>query len=156
MSENLRPSPGWERACAELRRIVPDFYELEPGGALALQLNEEGWILEITPDGRLICQTGMEMGDIMSLLSDGTPEELGTDELARQAKYYLQPAVSKARPVLARAGFEEHTEMTDQYVAVTFHRPVDFTNLDEVNKAVRWCRQQFQWRDSSLITDHGF
>lgn len=91
MSEDLRPSPGWERARARLRQMEPELFELEPGGALAVQLGEEGWLLEVTPDGRLICQTGMEMDDIMSLLSDGTPEDLGTDELARQAKYYLQP-----------------------------------------------------------------
>ncbi len=144
MSEDLRPSPGWERARVQLRKIEPEFYELEPGGALALQLGEEGWLLEVTPDGRLICQTGMEMDDIMSLLSDGTPEDLGTDELAKQAKYYLQPSVSKARPVLAGAGFEENTEMNDQYVAVTFQRPVDFNNLDEIKKTVRWCQQQFK------------
>ncbi len=144
MSEDLQPSPGWERARVQLRKIEPEFYELEPGGALALQLGEEGWLLEVTPDGRLICQTGMEMDDIMSLLSDGTPEDLGTDELAKQAKYYLQPSVSKARPVLAGAGFEENTEMNDQYVAVTFQRPVDFNNLDEIKKTVRWCQQQFK------------
>ncbi len=144
MSEDLRPSPGWERVRVQLRKIEPEFYELEPGGALALQLGEEGWLLEVTPDGRLICQTGMEMDDIMSLLSDGTPEDLGTDELAKQAKYYLQPSVSKARPVLAGAGFEENTEMNDQYVAVTFQRPVDFNNLDEIKKTVRWCQQQFK------------
>ncbi len=144
MSEDLQPSPGWERARVQLRKIEPEFYELEPGGALALQLGEEGWLLEVTPDGRLICQTGMEMDDIMSLLSDGTPEDLGTDELAKQAKYYLQPSVSKARPVLAGAGFEENTEMNDQYVAVTFQRPVDFNNLDEIQKTVRWCQQQFK------------
>ncbi len=144
MSDDLRPSPGWERVRVQLRKIEPEFYELEPGGALALQLGEEGWLLEVTPDGRLICQTGMEMDDIMSLLSDGTPEDLGTDELAKQAKYYLQPSVSKARPVLAGAGFEENTEMNDQYVAVTFQRPVDFNNLDEIKKTVRWCQQQFK------------
>ncbi len=144
MSEDLQPSPGWERARVQLRKIEPEFYELEPGGALALQLGEEGWLLEVTPDGRLICQTGMEMDDIMSLLSDGTPEDLGTDELAKQAKYYLQPSVSKARTVLAGAGFEENTEMNDQYVAVTFQRPVDFNNLDEIKKTVRWCQQQFK------------
>ncbi len=144
MSEDLQPSPGWERARVQLRKIEPEFYELEPGGALALQLGEEGWLLEVTPDGRLICQTGMEMDDIMSLLSDGTPEDLGTDELAKQAKYYLQPSVSKARPVLAGAGFEENTEMNDQFVAVTFQRPVDFNNLDEIKKTVRWCQQQFK------------
>ncbi|MBI4402471.1 MAG: hypothetical protein HY581_12670 [Nitrospirae bacterium] len=144
MSDAPTTTPSWESTRSRLCQSEPEFYELEPGGALALPLGTEGWLLEITPDGRMICQTGMDMEDIKSLLSDGTPEDLGTDELAKQAKYYLQPAVSKVRKTLLGAGFEENTEMTDEYVAVTFHRPVDFQKLDEVMKAVRWCRQQFK------------
>ena len=111
---------------------------------MALQLGEEGWMLELTPDGRMICQTGMDMDDIKSLLSDGTPEDLGTDELAKQAKYYLQPSVSKVRKTFLSAGFEETTEMNDEYVAITFHKTVDFQKLEEVTQAVRWCQQQFK------------
>ncbi|MGH7255080.1 MAG: hypothetical protein ACREI3_04815 [Nitrospirales bacterium] len=144
MSESSAPSPAWEETRAHLCRVEPKFFELEPGGALALQLEDEEWILEITPDGQLICQTGIDMEDVMSLLSDGTPEELGTDELAKQAKYYIQPAVNKARPILVQAGFEEKTEMTDQHVAVTFERPVDVSKPEEVTKAVRWCQEQIR------------
>jgi hypothetical protein len=137
------PAPAWSEARARLCQSEPAFYELEPGGALALPLDDEGWILEITPDGRLICQAGMDIGDIQSLLSDGTPEDLGTDELAKQAKYYLQPMVARFRKPLRDAGFDEQTEMTEQYVAITFQRTVDFLKLDEIMKAVRWCKQQF-------------
>ncbi len=145
MSEQQHTSgPAWEQTRTRLQQSDSELYELEPGGSLALQLGSEGWMLEITPDGRLICQTGMDMEDIKSLLSDGTPEDLGTDELAKQAKYYLQPAVAKVRRTLLSAGYEEATEMTDQYVAVTFQRQVDFGKLDEVQQAVRWCRDQFK------------
>lgn len=144
MSDAPATTPSWENTSSRLRQSEPEFYELEPGGALALPLGTEGWLLEITPDGRMLCQVGMDMEDIKSLLSDGTPEDLGTDELAKQAKYYLQPAASKVRKTLLGAGFEENTEMTDAYVAVTFHRPVDFQKPDDVTKAVRWCRQQFK------------
>lgn len=34
--------------------------------------------------------------------------------------------------------------MNDQYVAVTFQRSVDFTNPDEINQTVQWCKQQFK------------
>ena len=142
MSESI--SPSWLEARDKLRQSVPEFYELEPGGALGLSLADEDWMLELTPDGRVICQAGMDMGDIQSLLSDGTPEDLGTDELAKQAKYYLQPIVSKFRRLLLGAGFVENTEMTDQYVAVTFERPVDLNNLDEVRKTVTWCRERLK------------
>jgi len=76
-------------------------------------------------------------------LSDGTPEDLGTDELAKQAKYYLQPMVAKVRKAFLNAGFEEATEMTDAYVAVMFQRPVNLAKLEDVTEAVRWCKQQF-------------
>jgi hypothetical protein len=135
-------APVWDQTRESLRRIEPAFYELEPGGALALPLGDDGWMLEITPDGRMICQTGMDMDDIKSLLSDGTPEDLGTDELAKQAKYYLQPAVSKVRKAFLGAGFAESTEMTDEYVAVAFQRTVDFARLDDVKTAIGWCRSQ--------------
>ena len=138
------PAPAWGEARERLRQSEPSFYELEPGGALALSLDDEGWILEVTPDGRLICQAGMDIEDIQSLLSDGTPEDLGTDELAKQAKYYLQPMVAKFRKLLRDAGFEENTEMNEQYVAVTFQRVVDFKKFDELTRTVRWCRQQFK------------
>jgi hypothetical protein len=137
------PAPAWSDARKKLCQADPAFYELEPGGALALSLDDEGWMLEITPDGRLVCQAGMDIEDIQSLLSDGTPEDLGTDELAKQAKYYLQPMVAKFRKPLRDAGFDEQTEMTEQYVAVTFQRPVDFQQFDEVVKAVDWCKRQF-------------
>jgi hypothetical protein len=145
MSEKEAPAPApeWSEARERLRRSDPAFYELEPGGALALSLDDEDWILEVTPDGRLICQAGMDIGDIQSLLSDGTPEDLGTDELAKQAKYYLQPMVAKFRKPLREAGFDEQTEMTEQYVAITFQRAVDFLRFDELAQAVRWCKQQF-------------
>lgn len=143
MSDQDAPAPAWAEARTRLRQAEPSFYELEPGGALALELRGGEWILEVTPDGRLICQTGMEIEDIQRLLSEGTPEDLGTDELAKQAKYYLQPIASKFRRPLVEAGFEEQTEMNEQYVAVTFQRAVDFKKFDELTQAVRWCRQQF-------------
>jgi hypothetical protein len=142
MSESM-PIP-WEETRAKLMQSEPAFYELEPGGSLALSLGDEAWMLELTPDGRLICQTGMDMDDIQSLLSTGTPEDLGTDELAKQAKYYLQPAVTKYRKILLDAGFEENTEMNDEYVAATFQRVMDFAKLDEVQQSVNWCRERIK------------
>ncbi len=136
-------APSWEHVRSLLCRIAPEFYELEPGGALALDLGSEGWMLEVTPDGRLICQNGLAMEDIQSLMSDGTTEDLGTDELAKQTKYYLQPAVAKCRPFFLQAGFEEETKMTNQYVAVTFSKMVDFEKPEELKEMILWCRRQF-------------
>ena len=143
MTQEGQRVPAWEEIGARLRRAEPGFYELEPGGALGLQLPDDDWMLELTPDGRLICQAGLNMEDIQSLLSDGTPEDLGSDELAKQAKYYLQRTVAKFRNALIQAGFEENAEMNDQFVAVTFQRPVDLCDLPLVTETVQWCRKQF-------------
>jgi hypothetical protein len=82
------------------------------------------------------------MDDVMALMSEGTPEDLGTDEVAKQAKYFLQPAVSKYRALLLESGFAEETEMTDEFVAVTFARGVDVTDSAKVQGLLRWCCQQ--------------
>src|SRR5437016_9846826 len=76
--------PDWEAVRSRLQRSHPTFFELEVGGALLMDLGSDGWLLELTPDGRLLCQMGMDIEDIMSLMSEGTPEDLGTDEVAKQ------------------------------------------------------------------------
>ncbi len=134
---------GWETTRQRLRAQEPALYELEPGGALALHLNDEGWLLELTPEGHLICQTGMDIDDLKSLLSEGTCEDLGTDEIAKQAKGLMNRTVAKYRPILTREGFEERTEMNEQYVAIAFSLPLDLGDVDQVTRRIRWCQQQF-------------
>ena len=136
--------PAWEQARSKLRTSIPQFYELEPGGPLALDLSDDGWLLEVRSDGQFLCQHGIAMDDVKSLMCDGTTEDLGTDEVAKQAKYFLGPAVSKKRPALLKAGFAEQTDMNDEYVAITFCKTVDFDRCDEVIAAVRWCQNLFR------------
>jgi hypothetical protein len=140
MSETA--SPQWKEARTTLAKAFPQLYELEADGPLALDLGTDGWLLEIKPDGKLLCQYGVAMDDVMSLMSDGTPEDLGTDEVAKQAKFFIQPAVAKFRPLLLQSGFSEQTEMTEEYVAVTFEREVDLGNLSKVQDLMRWCCRQ--------------
>jgi hypothetical protein len=135
-------SPLWMEARRTLSRAFPQLYELEPDGPLALDLGHEGWLLEIKPEGKLLCQYGVAIDEMMTLMSDGTPEDLGTDEVAKQAKYFIQPAVSKFRPLLLESGFSEQTEMNEDYVAVTFERQVDFQNLPKLQDLMRWCCRQ--------------
>jgi hypothetical protein len=139
---NESQSPQWKEARTMLAKAFPQLYELEPDGPLALDLGADGWLLEITPEGKLLCQYGIAMDDVMSLMSEGTPEDLGTDEVAKQAKYFIQPAVSKFRPLLLQSGFSEQTEMNEEYVAVSFEREVDFGNLPKVQDLMRWCCRQ--------------
>ena len=133
------PSRAWAALKASLAATYPQLLELEAGGPLAMDLGSDGWLLELTPDGQLLCQYGMAIDDVMTLLSDGTPEDLGTDEIAKQAKYYIQPAVSKYRAILLKSGFSEQSEITDEYVAARFERSVDVTNPAAVQDLMRWC-----------------
>ncbi len=132
-------SPAWTSLRASLEPTFPQLQEFEAGGALTMDLGSDGWLLELTPDGRLLCQYGMALDDVMTLLSDGTPEDLGMDEIAKQAKYYIQPEVSKYRAILLKSGFSEQTEMTDDYVAACFERSIDLTNPVAVQDLMRWC-----------------
>lgn len=136
---NDEVSPAWTSFRASLASPFPQLQELEAGGALTMDLGSDGWMLELTPDGRLLCQYGMALEDAMTLLSDGTPEDLGTDEIAKQAKYYIQPEVSKYRAILLKSGFSEQTEITDDYVAAFFERSIDLTNPIAVQDLMRWC-----------------
>ncbi len=129
----------WPAAKGALATAFPQFAELVPGGPLVLELGSDGWVLEVTPDGQVLCQYGMAMEDAMNLMSEGTPEDLGTDEVAKQAKYFIQQGVSKFRRLLVESGFTESTEMNDAFVAVTFARGVDFQNLAKVEDLIRWC-----------------
>lgn len=137
--EGEEDSTEWNALKASLISAFPQLMEVEAGGALTMDLGPDGWLLELTPDGRLLCQYGMALDDAMTLLSDGTPEDLGTDEIAKQAKYYIQPAVSKYRAVLLKSGFSEESEITDEYVAARFERAVDVTNPPAVQDLMRWC-----------------
>ena len=132
-------SPAWTSLKASLKPTFPQLQELEVGGALTMDLGSDGWLLEVTPDGRLLCQYGMALDDVMTLLSDGTPEDLGMDEIAKQAKYYIQPEVSKYRAILLKSGFSEQTQITDDYVAAFFERNIDPTNPIAVQDLMRWC-----------------
>jgi len=135
-------SSAWPPLRAALMQAFPQLYELEPGGPLVMDLGSDGWILEVRPQGTVLCQYGVAMDDVMALMSEGTPEDLGTDEVAKQAKYFLQPAVSKYRALLLESGFAEETEMTDEFVAVTFARGVDVTDPAKVQGLLRWCCRQ--------------
>ena len=133
-------SSTWLQLRTGLVRAFPQFYELEPLGPLLMDLGEDGWLLEVRPDGKVLCQYGVALDEVMALMSDGTPEDLGTDEVAKQAKYFLQPAVSQYRALLLQSGFVEETEITDEFVAVVFARDADLHNQPKLEDLLRWCR----------------
>lgn len=135
--------PRWQRVQEHLKNINAGFVQYEPGGALTLELENEDWQLEVTPAGFLICQAGYALEDVQSLLSDGTAEDLGSDELAKQAKFYIQQVVSKYRGSLKKDGFTERVEMNEEYVAAFFERAIDLDNLPELEQLITRYRRHF-------------
>jgi len=133
---------AWSQLRTVLTQAFPQLYELEPGGALAMDLGSDGWLLEVNPDGTVLCQYGIAMDDVMALMSDGTPEDLGTDEVAKQAKYFIQPAVEKYRGLLLQSRFTESLEMNEEFVAATFAREVDMGNPSKVQDLMGWCLRE--------------
>ncbi len=137
-------STAWEAARTFLSENISGWDEPDSTDILTLPMADEDWLLEITSDGRLVCMAGYDMDDMKSLLSDGTAEDLGSDELAKQAKFYLQQTVSKYRKKLLGEGFTESIEMNESYVAATFHRSVDLTDLPQLQSMVRTYRDWFR------------
>ncbi|RMH07899.1 MAG: hypothetical protein D6704_04125 [Nitrospirae bacterium] len=117
-----------------------EFFQDEPDGALTLYLANQDWQLTIKPEGLLVCQTGYLLEEMHSLLSDGTAEDLGIDELAKQAKFYLAQTVAPYKEWFVRQGFRERAEMTPQYVALLYERSVDFSTFSAVEALIAQCR----------------
>lgn len=134
----------WSRVTSYLLERIPLANQEAPNGPLVFPLDDEDWILELTSDGKLLCQSGYALDDMKSLLSDGTAEDLGSDELAKQAKFYLQQTVSKHRPFLQREAFQERMEMNEEYVAMFFEREVDFQDLSKLENLINLYRQRFR------------
>lgn len=147
MNEPCKPSNLWPQARTYLVNNIPGWLDIHSTDALTLPLPDEDWLLEVTADGKLVCMAGYDMDDMKSMLSDGTPEDLGTDELAKQAKFYLQQTVSKHRAKLMSHGFTERIEMNESYVAAHYERPVDFEKLADLHQQIKTC---LTWFPSSL------
>ena len=143
---NMKPhetkASPWILTRSFLIEQIPGWFQSSPEESLTLQLDDDDWLLEITPEGKLIFQAGYTLEDMQSILSDGTAEDLGSDELAKQAKFYLQQTVSKHRRRLTHHGFTERTEMNDEYVAMMYERVVDFSDLPALAQSIQaYCSQ---------------
>jgi hypothetical protein len=131
----------WNSIRAEVSQAYPDFYELEPGGAIAMDIGESGWMLELQPIERLLCQVGVDMEELRTLLSGNTAEDLSPDELQCVARDYLRPSVRRYKSKLVEVGFEERTEVEKEFTAITFERTIDFQDPVEIKKIIEWCRK---------------
>jgi hypothetical protein len=144
MPDTKSISPHWLAIRSSLLAEIPgwlDSHETEP---LTLSLPDEDWLLEITPDGRLVCVAGYDLDDMKSMLSDGTPEDLGNDELAKQVKFFLQQTTAKYRRKLLAEGFIERMEINDEFVAAHFEQPIDLEILSEIRHKIHTCQSWFR------------
>lgn len=144
MSDSNPTSPHWPSARSSLLADISGWFESQETEPLTLSLPDEDWLLEITPDGRLICVAGYDLDDMKSILSDGTPEDLGGDELAKQVKFFLQQTTSKYRRKLVAEGFTERIEMTEDFVAANFEQTIDLGALSEVRQKIQTCQSWFR------------
>ncbi|MEE8125901.1 MAG: hypothetical protein V3T42_08820 [Nitrospirales bacterium] len=145
MSESPTVSPFWDLARTYLVAEFSGWLDASPTtDALTLPLADEDWLLEVTQDGHLVCVAGYDLDDMKSLLSEGTPEDLGTDELAKQAKFYLQQTIAKHRHKLLAEGFTERIEMNDSYVAAHFERAIDLEALSKLRTQIQTCQTWFK------------
>jgi len=144
MSETPSISPHWHAARALLLAKTPGWFDSDETEPLTLSLPDEDWLLEITPDGRLVCVAGYDLDDMKSLLSDGTPEDLGSDELAKQVKFFLQQTTSKYRRRLMAEGFTERIEMNEEFVAAHFEQAIDLAAHAELRQKIQTCQSWFR------------
>ncbi len=144
MSETDAISPHWPSARSSLLVEIPGWFDSDDMEALTLSLPDEDWLLEITPDGRLVCVAGYDLDDMKSILSDGTAEDLGSDELAKQVKFFLQQTTAKYRRRLVAEGFTERIEMTEDFVAANFEQAIDLSALTEVRQKIQNCQSWFR------------
>lgn len=143
MNETPPISPHWHEARASLLSDIPGWFESQETEPLTLSLSDEDWLLEITPDGQLVCVAGYDLEDMKSILSDGTPEDLGTDELAKQVKFFLQQTTSKYRHKLLSEGFTERIEMNEDFVAAYFEQAIDLGASSDVRRKIQVCQSWF-------------
>lgn len=148
MSHNMDTASDWMRLRTHLVTAFHGWLDPRDPDCLTLPMPDEDWLVEITADGSLICMAGYDLEDMRSILCDGTTEDLGSDELAKQAKFYLQQTISKHRKKLLAEGFTERIAMNDDYVAAQFSRPIDFAQPMEVERAIRHCQAQFADKSS--------
>ena len=134
---------NWDHARKFLTEKFSTSSQVTSEGSLSFDVDDEDWLLEVTPQGLLVCQSGYDLEDMKSVLSDGTAEDLGSDELAKQAKFYLQQTVSKYRAQLIKDGFSERIEMNDEYVAVMFEQSVNLEHLEDLEQVIRRYRARF-------------
>ena len=142
MSEESEPK-NWDHARNFLIEKFSTSSQVTSVGSVSFDVDDEDWLLEVTPQGLLVCQSGYDLDDMKSVLSDGTAEDLGSDELAKQAKFYLQQTVSKYRARLIQDGFTERIEMNDEYVAMMFERSVNLDHLENLEQVIRRYQARF-------------
>lgn len=129
----------------QLRDVGLPFERIEQEGGFSLlyAIEKDDCVVELWTDGRLSIQFGMDMGELRTLLAGSTTEDIAEDELQRVAKDHLRPMAKRYRSRLVALGFQEGTEVTEEYYAMSFQKTMDFSDPSQIISQVKACLHLF-------------
>jgi len=70
MTQSHNEVSSWPQVRSYLLKHIPGWSYDQPDEPLTLQLDDDDWLLEVTPEGVLIIQAGYTLEDMQSILSD--------------------------------------------------------------------------------------
>jgi hypothetical protein len=111
----------------------------EPTGAISLNLKDEDCLVEVHSDRSLVCLFGMDMEELKGMIAGDSTEDLSGDELQRAAKESLRQTVGTRGITLRRFGFQEETQITDEYYVLAYRKSLDQESMTTTLSTVRDC-----------------
>jgi hypothetical protein len=111
----------------------------EPTGAISLNLKDEDCLVEVHSDRSLVCLFGMDMEELKVMIAGDSTEDLSSDELQRAAKESLRQTVGTRGITLRRFGFQEETQITDEYYVLAYRKSLDQESMTTTLSTVRDC-----------------
>lgn len=98
----------------------------------------DDYLLELDSEQGVMCLFGVDMEELRLLVSGGSNEDLGEDELQRVAREHLRPLYRRYESVLTRAGFASEVRVDAHSYAVAFVKPITGLSPESVVEWVRW------------------
>lgn len=116
-------------------------YDVEVGGGAGLSFSAAAGdcLIEVDPAGRLLCQFGIDFGELRDLIAGASTEDLGDDELQRAARYHLLTLTKRYQQRFTAAGFTESYDVTDEHAVISFSHPIVYHAPDEVLPILSRC-----------------
>lgn len=113
--------------------------EVDGGAGLSFSAAAGDCLVELDPAGRLLCQFGIDFGELRDLIAGSSTEDLGDDELQRAARYHLLTLTKRYQQRFTAAGFTESYDVTDDHAVITFSHPIVYHVPDDVIPMLQKC-----------------